>query len=72
MREVYSCFSFNIFHCIVLYLPHARTTEATQTTVLSNTRLLQENNGFMQPVSRQRLGEHVRMRNSGNCLSGLI
>jgi hypothetical protein len=53
----------------VVHLPHGRTAEPQKQPLLSNTRTQQQNNGVMRPVSRQRLGKQVLMRNSGNCFS---
>jgi hypothetical protein len=44
---------------IVAYLLHARTVEPQKQPLLSNTCMQQQNNGVMQPVSRQQLGKHT-------------
>jgi hypothetical protein len=49
---------------IVAYLLHARTVEPLKQPLLSNTRKQQEQNGVMQPVSKQQLSKHVPMLNT--------
>jgi hypothetical protein len=43
----------------VVYLLHARIVEPQEQPLLIHTCMQQENNGVMQPVSRQRLDKHV-------------
>jgi hypothetical protein len=53
---------FGFVHFIVPYLLHTRAVEPQKQPLLSSTRTEQENNGVMQPVSRQRLLKHFPTR----------
>jgi hypothetical protein len=44
---------------IVAYLLKARTVEPQKQPLQSNTHMQQQNNGVMQPISRQRLSKHT-------------